>query len=201
MASYNKVLLLGNLTRDPDLRSLPSGQNVCELGVAVSRRYQSNDGRDVEETCFVDVVVWGRSAANCKQYLEKGSQVFVEGRLQLDQWEDRNGGGRRSKLRVVAEQIQFINRRSAGGDPADGNGSYGGNYNDAPAPSYRGGNSSNYGGGRPSGGLPRQSPPAAGPGGMPRAPQAQMPQQQPPMPPMPDGAFNPDDGMEDDIPF
>ena len=181
MASYNKVLLLGNLTRDPDLRSLPSGQNVCELGVAVSRRYQSNDGRDVEETCFVDVVVWGRSAANCKQYLEKGSQVFVEGRLQLDQWEDRNGGGRRSKLRVVAEQIQFINRRSAGGDPGDGNGS--------------------YGGGRPSGGLPRQSPPAAGPGGMPRAPQTQMPQQQPPMPPMPDGAFNPDDGMEDDIPF
>ena len=191
MPSFNKVLLLGNLTRDPDLRSLPSGQSVCELGLAVNRRYQAGDGRDVEESCFVDVVVWGRSAANCKQFLEKGSLVFVEGRLQLDQWEDRNGGGRRSKLRVVAEQIQFMNRRQGG------EGGEGGNFG--------GGNGGNYGGGafgggyqnRPAGGLPRQTPPPAAPGGMPR-----QQQQQPPMPPMPEGgAFNPDDGMEDDIPF
>lgn len=112
MASLNKVFLLGNLTRDPDLRGLPSGQNVCELRLAVSRRFQNSSGQDVEDTCFVDVVVWGRTAANCKQFLSKGSQVMVEGRLQLDQWEDRNGGGQRQRLRVVAEQIQFMNRRS-----------------------------------------------------------------------------------------
>ena len=95
MASLNKVFLLGNLTRDPDLRSLPSGQAVCELGLAVNRRNTSSTGEAVEEPCFVDVVVWGRSAENCKQFLEKGSQVMIEGRLQLDQWEDRNGGGKR----------------------------------------------------------------------------------------------------------
>ena len=136
MASLNKVYLLGNLTRDPDLRSLPSGQSVCEIGLAVGRRYVNSSGQEVEDTCFVDVVVWGRSAANCKQYLEKGSQVLVEGRLQLDQWEDRNGGGKRSRLRVVAEQIQFLNRRgdggNAGGAPAYGNGG-GNNYGGAPA--------------------------------------------------------------------
>ena len=114
MASLNKVFLLGNLTRDPDLRGLPSGQSVCELRLAVSRRFQNSSGQEVEDTCFVDVVVWGRTAANCKQFLAKGSQVMVEGRLQLDQWEDRNGGGQRQRLRVVAEQIQFMNRRQAG---------------------------------------------------------------------------------------
>ena len=112
MASLNKVFLLGNLVRDPDLRGLPSGQSVCELRMAVSRRYRGSNGQDTEETCFVDVVVWGNSAKNCKQYLAKGSQVMVEGRLQLDQWEDRNGGGMRSRLRVIAEQVQFMNRRS-----------------------------------------------------------------------------------------
>ena len=118
MASLNKVFLLGNLVRDPDLRGLPSGQSVCELRMAVSRRYVNGSGQETEETCFVDVVVWGKSAKNCKQYLAKGSQVMVEGRLQLDQWEDRNGGGMRSRLRVIAEQIQFMNRRSN----ADGEG-------------------------------------------------------------------------------
>ena len=118
MASLNKVFLLGNLVRDPDLRGLPSGQSVCELRMAVSRRYINGSGQETEETCFVDVVVWGKSAKNCKQYLAKGSQVMVEGRLQLDQWEDRNGGGTRSRLRVIAEQVQFMNRRSN----ADGEG-------------------------------------------------------------------------------
>lgn len=207
MASLNKVYLLGNLTRDPDLRSLPSGQSVCEIGLAVGRRYVNSSGQEVEDTCFVDVVVWGRSAANCKQYLEKGSQVLVEGRLQLDQWEDRNGGGKRSRLRVVAEQIQFMNRRgdganAGGGAPAYGNG--GGNSYGNGAPAYGNGGGNSYGGGnyaapqqqggygRPS--MPRQQPQQAAPGGMPR--------QQQPMPPMPpEGAFNPDEGAEDDIPF
>ena len=139
MASLNKVFLLGNLVRDPDLRGLPSGQSVCELRMAVSRRYVNGSGQETEETCFVDVVVWGKSAKNCKQYLAKGSQVMVEGRLQLDQWEDRNGGGMRSRLRVIAEQVQFMNRRSngegEGGRPAyeDGAAPEGRRYSGAPA--------------------------------------------------------------------
>ena len=114
MASLNKVFLLGNLTRDPDLRALPSGTAVCEFGIAVNRRYTSGNGQEIEEPCFVDIVVWGRSAESCRQFLEKGSQVMIEGRLQLDQWEDRNGGGKRSRLRVVAEQVQFLSRRPGG---------------------------------------------------------------------------------------
>ena len=206
MASLNKVFLLGNLTRDPDLRALPSGSAVCEFGIAVNRRYTSANGQEVEEPCFVDIVVWGRSAESCKQYLEKGSQVMIEGRLQLDQWEDRNGGGKRSRLRVVAEQVQFLSRRPGGdgqGPDTDNQGygggrQQGGSYNNPPGGGY--GNQppqsprGNYGGQPPQqgGGMPRtQQPPQ---GGMPRAPQ-------PEMPPMPDGAFNPDDGVEDDIPF
>jgi len=128
MASLNKVYLLGNLTRDPDLRGLPNGQSVCELRLAVSRRFVTSNGQDSEETCFVDVVVWGKSAKNCKQYLAKGSPVLVEGRLQFDQWEDRNGGGTRSRLRVVAEQVQFMGSRRQQTDDSimenGGNGSY-----------------------------------------------------------------------------
>ena len=138
MASLNKVFLLGNLTRDPDFRGLPSGQSVCTLGLAVNRRFMGSNGQEQEESCFVDVSVWGKTAQNCRQYLSKGSQVMVEGRLKLDSWEDRNGGGRRSKLTVVAENIQFMNRRSredgsadnAGYPVADNGSGYaaGGNY-------------------------------------------------------------------------
>ena len=171
MASLNKVFLLGNLTRDPDLRGLPSGQSVCELRLAVSRRFQNSSGQDVEDTCFVDVVVWGRTANNCKQFLSKGSQVMVEGRLQLDQWEDRNGGGQRQRLRVVAEQIQFMNRRQQG--EGNGNGGYaprgndqmpqndygqnGGVYTQS-APSYNQGAPS-YNGGNSYGNYNRSNPP------------------------------------------
>lgn len=108
MASLNKVFLLGNLTRDPDLRNTPSGSVVCDLGLAVTRRFYAADGQQQEETCFVDITVWGKSAENCKKYLSKGSQVMIEGRLKLDQWEDRNGGGKRSKIGVVAEVVQFM---------------------------------------------------------------------------------------------
>lgn len=118
MASLNKVFLLGNLTREPDFRGLPSGQSVCTLGLAVNRRFVNSNGQEQEEPCFVDVSVWGKTAQNCRQYLSKGSQVMVEGRLKFDSWEDRNGGGRRSRLIVVAENIQFMNRRSR----EDGNG-------------------------------------------------------------------------------
>ena len=123
MASLNKVFLLGNLTRDPDFRGLPSGQSVCTLGLAVNRRFMGSNGQEQEESCFVDVSVWGKTAQNCRQYLSKGSQVMVEGRLKLDSWDDRNGGGRRTKLTVVAENIQFMSRRSREDNPGD-NGAY-----------------------------------------------------------------------------
>ena len=120
MASLNKVLLIGRCTRDPEKRSTPSGQVVVELGLAVNRRFKSNSGEDREEVCFVDVTVWGKTAEMCAESLRKGSQVFVEGRLKLDQWE--KDGQKRSKMGVVAENVQFLDRRrdaEYGDAPAD----------------------------------------------------------------------------------
>lgn len=110
MADLNKCFLLGRLTRDPDLRGTPSGGKVCTLGLATSRKFNSN-GQEKEETLFIDINVWGRQAENCGKYLAKGSQVLIEGRLRLDQWEDRNGGGKRSKIVVEAENVQFMGGR------------------------------------------------------------------------------------------
>lgn len=109
MPTLNKVFLLGNLAKDPDLRGLNNGNSVCEMRVAASRKYLVQ-GREVEETCFVDVIVYGKNACNCKQFLVKGSQVFVEGRLQLDEWINRDGE-KRSKLVIAAENVQFMNGR------------------------------------------------------------------------------------------
>ncbi len=103
MASFNKVFILGNLARDPDFRHTSSGKPVCKMTVASSRK-----NGNTEETCFVDVTVWGKPAENCRQYLSKGSSVLVEGYLKQETWDDRNGGGKRSKLVVVAENIQFM---------------------------------------------------------------------------------------------
>ena len=107
MASLNKVMLIGNLTRDPELRYIPDGTAVADLGLAVNRNYASREGERKTETCFVDVVVWRKTAESCKEYLQKGSPIFVEGRLQLDTWEN-NQGEKRSKMRVVAERVQFL---------------------------------------------------------------------------------------------
>lgn len=107
MANLNKVLLMGNLTRDPDLRGTPGGNSVCEFGLAITERYGEN-----EQTVFVDVTAWGKTAEFCKNYLSKGSNVFIDGKLKLDQWEDRNGGGRRSKLSVTALAVQSLSRKS-----------------------------------------------------------------------------------------
>ncbi len=108
MADLNKVILLGNLTRDPDLRYTQGGTAICKLGLAVNRRYQTRQGEDQEEVCFVDIDVFGRQAETCKNYLQKGSPALVEGRLRLDQWEDRQSGARRSRLCVTAENVQFL---------------------------------------------------------------------------------------------
>ena len=108
MASLNNVILIGNLTRDPELRMIPSsGTNVLEMRVAVNDNYRNKAGEIVESTCFVDVVVWGRQAETCAKYLNKGSPVLVEGRLQYDQWETKEGE-KRSRLRVVAFRVQFL---------------------------------------------------------------------------------------------
>ena len=113
-ANLNRVLLIGRLTRDPEVRYTSGGQAVTDLGLAVNRRYRDRDDQWQEEATFVDITVWGRTAENCGEYLSKGRSVFVEGRLQLDQWEDRNTGQKRSKLKVVATTVQFLDGR--GGD-------------------------------------------------------------------------------------
>lgn len=123
MASLNKVFLWGNLTREVDLRHTQDGNAVCDFGLAVSRKFTVN-GQQQEEVCFVDISVWGKTAENCKQYLSKGSQVIVEGRLKLEQWEDRNGGGKRSKLKVQAENVQFVGGRREDNSNQNDNGGY-----------------------------------------------------------------------------
>ncbi len=109
MGAMNRVFLMGNLTRDPALRNTPSGTAVGDLGLAVSEKYKNKAGEVVESTCFADIVVWGRQAEACNQYLAKGSPVIVEGRLQLDQWQTESGE-KRSRLRVRADRVQFLGK-------------------------------------------------------------------------------------------
>jgi single-strand DNA-binding protein len=108
MASLNRVLLIGNLTKDPELRHIPSGAALAELRLAVSESYKNREGQEVESVCYVDVVVWARQAETCAEYLSKGSPVFVEGQLQLDQWE--KDGEKRSRLCVRANRVQFMGK-------------------------------------------------------------------------------------------
>ena len=108
-ASFNKVMLVGNLTRDPELRYIPSGQAVTSFTVAVNRVYNSQSGEKKEEVSFIRVVVWARLAENCNEYLKKGSPVFVEGRLQSRSWEAQDGT-KRSTIEVVAQSVQFLSR-------------------------------------------------------------------------------------------
>jgi single-strand DNA-binding protein len=113
MASFNRVILVGNLTRDVDLRYTPGGTPVTEVGLAVNDRRKSQSGEWVEETTFVDVTLWGRTAEVASEYLSKGAPILVEGRLKLDTWE--TDGQKRSKLRVVGERMQMLGGRSGGG--------------------------------------------------------------------------------------
>jgi len=108
MASLNKIFLMGNITRDPEIRYTPGGAALCALGLAVNRKYTTAKGEERDETCFVDIDVWGRQAESCHNYLKKGAPVFVEGRLKYDQWEDRESGRKRSRLLVTAERVQFL---------------------------------------------------------------------------------------------
>lgn len=189
MANLNKVMIIGNLTADPDVRQTPRGNTVAELRLAVNRVSSGpNEGERREETTFLDVTCWGRTAEIAGQYLAKGRPVFIEGRLQQDTWEDKQTGQRRSKIRIVAENMQLLGSRE-GGSQQQGGGSYqqrsnnynngggysnGGNYGGGQGGYSNGGG--NYGGGYSNGGY-----------------QQQRPQQSPP-PPMPAEE-------DDDIPF
>jgi single-strand DNA-binding protein len=114
MASFNKVILLGNLTRDPEVRYTPKGSAVCDLGIAVNRVYTTEGGERREEVTFVDVVLWARLAEIAGEYLRKGRPVFIEGRLQMDSWDDKQTGQKRTKLRVVGETMQLLGGRPGG---------------------------------------------------------------------------------------
>ena|SRR3954471_23059207 len=133
MASFNKVILLGNLTRDPEVRYTPKGTAVTELGMAVNRVYTAENGEKREETTFVDVTLWGRTAEIAGEYLKKGRPVFIEGRLQLDTWDDKQSGQKRSKLKVVGEGLQLLGGRPGGGGGGGGD-EEGGSRSSRPAP-------------------------------------------------------------------
>jgi len=121
MASFNKVILVGNLTRDPELRYTPKGMAIAKIGLAVNRVWRNEAGETKEEVTFVDVDVFGRTAENVGQYMRKGRPILVEGRLRLDQWDDKQTGQKRSRLGVVAETVQFLGSPAGaegGGAPA-----------------------------------------------------------------------------------
>ena len=119
MPSFNKVILMGNLTRDPQLKHLPSNLVVAEFGLACNRRFRTAAGEDKEEVAFVDCTAFGRQAETIGQYCAKGKPLFVEGRLKYDQWDDKQGGGKRSRLTVVVENFQFIGAKGDTEFPAD----------------------------------------------------------------------------------
>ncbi|AQT67329.1 Helix-destabilizing protein [Anaerohalosphaera lusitana] len=124
MASYNKVILMGNLTRDPQLSYLPSQTPVCEFSIATNRRFKRQDGSQGEEACFTDCQIFGKRAEVINKYFQKGSPIFVEGRLKLDTWQAQDGS-KRSRLRVFVENFEFVGGGSGGGGSRGGNQSQG----------------------------------------------------------------------------
>ena len=123
MANLNKVMLIGNLTRDPELRVTPKGTAICTFSLAVNRKFKDESGGEREEVTYVDIEAWGKSGENISKYCTKGRPLFVEGRLRLDQWEDKNTKEKRSRMKVVCENFQFLGTgRADGGAPGNGGG-------------------------------------------------------------------------------
>lgn len=188
MANLNKVMLIGNLTADPEVRQTPRGNSLTELRLAVNRVSSGqNEGERREETTFLDVTCWGRTGEVAAQYLSKGRPVFIEGRLQMDTWEDKQTGQRRSRIRIIAENLQLLGGRDGapqGGGNYGNSGGYnqGGGYGNNGGYQQRSNSGYNQGGGYGNGGY-QQRPN----GGYNQAPAPQSA-------PMPDEA-------EDDIPF
>ena len=188
MADLNKVFLMGRLTQDPELRYTPSGAAVSDLRLATSRTWQGKDGERREETLYIDVTVWNRQAENCCQYLKKGRAVHVEGYLKMDSWDDKTSGEKRTKVKVEADRVQFLDRKD---DPGGGGGAPMGEDDDeAPRDRDRGGSTAR----RPN--APSDARPPAGGGNSGRGgfvpPTAPGPRR-PPAPPA--------DSDDDDIPF
>ncbi|WP_457596206.1 single-stranded DNA-binding protein [Hydrogenimonas sp.] len=177
---FNKVILVGNLTRDVELRYLPSGQALAKCGIATNRRFKDASGMQKDETMFIDITVWGRSAEVANQYLRKGSRVLVEGRLTLEQWTDQNGQ-KRSRHSITVETLKMLDRRGEG--PGEGGESYG-------APQAQGGYG--QGGGYAQQGEGYNQPPQQG--YTPPSQPAQQPQ------PKPTNDI-PEIDIEDDLPF
>jgi single-strand DNA-binding protein len=157
VANFNRVFLMGNLTRDIELKYTPGNLAIAKIGLAVNRRYRTADGEDREETTFVDCDAFGKTAETMSKYLAKGRPVFIEGRLKLDQWEDKEGN-KRSKMSVVVEGFQFIDSRPGGGGGGSGGGSSGGE-------SYSEPRAARPAASRPAGGAPRPAPQAETPVG------------------------------------
>lgn len=174
--SFNRVILMGNLTRDPQLKYLPSNTPVCEFGVATNRKWRDKDGQQREEVCFVDVAAFGRTGETINQYMTKGRPILIEGRLKYDQWTAQDGG-KRSRLSVIAESFSFVGSRE-GGAPGGG----------APAGSYESGET---GGAAPPAGGYSQSP-------APRPPQPARAAPAASAPPLPEDEPPPN---YDNIPF
>jgi single-strand DNA-binding protein len=115
MASLNKVFLIGNLTRDPELRVTPKGTPIAQFGIAVNRKFKKEDGSDGEEVTYVDIEAWGKHGELVAKYLTKGSPAMIEGRLKFEQWEDKTSGKKMSKLKVVLDNVQFLSTRGGAG--------------------------------------------------------------------------------------
>ena len=141
MASFNQVILLGNLTRDPQLKYLPSQTAVAEFGIACNRKFKSQSGEQREEVTFVDCSAFGKTGELINQYFTKGKPIFIQGRLKYDSWEDKQGGGKRSRMTVIVENFQFIGGRDGGGGEGGGGGGAheegGGEYEQRPPQSSR----------------------------------------------------------------
>ena len=133
MANLNKVMIIGNVTRDPEIKYTPKGSAVVDIGIAVNRTFTPEGGERREETTYIDVTLWGRTAETAAEYCKKGRSVYVEGRLQLDSWEDKASGQKRSKLRVVGENYQLLDRRPGGVSGSAGSGGGEEEYSDRPA--------------------------------------------------------------------
>jgi single-strand DNA-binding protein len=159
MASFNQVILLGNLTRDPQLKYLPSQTAVAEFGIACNRKFKTQSGEDKEEVTFVDCSAFGKTGELINQYFTKGKPIFIQGRLKYDSWEDKQGGGKRSKMTVIVENFQFIGGRDGGGGGGGGGGASheGGEYEQRPQrPQQQG---------RPQQSRPQNAPPPQQPFG------------------------------------
>ncbi|HEY8665058.1 MAG TPA: single-stranded DNA-binding protein [Tepidisphaeraceae bacterium] len=180
MANYNRIIMLGNLTRDPQLRYLPSQMAVVDFGLAVNHKFRTKDGEDREEVCFIDCSAFGKQAEVINQYCQKGRPLLVEGRLKYDTWEDKQGGGKRSKHVIVVENFQFIGSRDGGGGGGGGQESGGGEMDQGSSAASQ---------------QRRTSPP-------PQRPAPQRPAAATPAKPAPEQPFGDEQEFkEDDIPF